>query len=286
MHINSYSNNMILHTNAVEKQSTAKFDVPTENINNTSTNPFRVLPQGYAPINFKSNDGLKPAPKELKPKMAKAEAVMTHVKNMFPSISPSRVMYLFNQKNVSPEHKEWLKEKQHSLEDARYEYSGYDDVEEASNLLNSVKKNKVANCYELTKMTEVALRANGVRNVERVSLVGYSNPEWQQQYGLDHTLLIVNPDFNESENWDKPTERYGKSAFVVDPWLDFVDTVDNALKIYDKTWKKIPHSKEINGYGFEESFSYEFEPSDIRKIKAKHPELVLPENVNYKRFDS
>src|SRR5574344_3984 len=64
------------------------------------SNPFKVLPQGYAPINFTSRaeDRMEYPTLRLKEQMDFSHQVMLNVKKEFPSISPSRVICLFHSK--------------------------------------------------------------------------------------------------------------------------------------------------------------------------------------------
>ena len=287
--IKAYENSYKNYTHSVNKNTNVSLDVK----NNSTTNPFRVLPQGYAPINFgaRAEDGLKPANPKLKAQMQYAEAVMNNMKNKYGFMSPSKVMFTWSSKPTQ-EQKEWLKEKQAQLQDLRRDYPRTSNKEEfIDNLIKNVttKGTKIANCYESAKLAEIALSANGVKNISTVNLVGYTNPEFRSCYDLDHTFLIVNGDMENKNNanWDKPKERYGKNAYVVDPWLGIVDTVENAMKIYAKVWENIPHYNGIKGYGVEEAYNsaLELEAKDNKKIKEKYPELVVDKNIDLRRYD-
>lgn len=203
-----------------------------------------------------------------------AKAIMENTENNFPYISPSKTILLSNDKQKTN-----LQEK---LDNMRKEYPSTEKhpLEFAENLIKNLKTTdkNLANCYELTKLMQVALEANGVKNVSTASLLGYINPKFKCTHGLDHTFLVVNGDFDlkkRNVDWDKPKEKYGNNAYIVDPWLGFVDTVENALKTYEKTWKNIPHYNQIVGYGLEEKDSLDLSPKEINKIKSEHKELVL-----------
>lgn len=279
------------------KNDDAKTFSPVNNTSNTNpqntTNPFRVLPQGYIPVNFtaRAEDNLKPVSSALKKKMQYAEAVVNNVKNQYGSISPSKVLMTFQSKRT-PQQESWLDEKQSKLEDLRQNYPSTDDnTKFIDKILENVKSkdNNLANCYEYAKLTEVALAVNGFKNVKTVKLVGYTNPEFKSCYDLDHTFVVVNGKFDDdSENvsWNKYEEKFGKNAFVVDPWLGIVDTVENAMKVYDKAWKNIPHYQEIKGYSIEESDSLEFSSAKAKKLAQKYPELVVDKaSVDFLRYE-
>lgn len=138
-------------------------------------------------------------------------------------------------------------------------------------------------------MTEAALAVNGFENVKTVKLVGYTNPKFKSCYGLDHTFVVVNGKFDmESEKypWNNYEEKFGKNAFVVDPWLGVVDTVENAMKIYAETWKNIRHYQGITGYSMEESDSLDFSSEKAKNLAKKYPELVVDKiSVDFSRYE-
>lgn len=257
------------------------------------SNPFKVLPQGYAPINFTSRaeDRMEYPTPRLKEQMDFSHQVMLNVKKEFPSISPSKVMNLFHSKKNANQYM-WLNKKQNKIDKLRENYEDLiaDSYKFEENIFENTRKkdSHLANCFELTQMTEVALKMNGVKNVTPVYLVGYTNPKHKSTYPLDHTFLVVNGHFEddrENIEWDKPKEKYGKNAYVVDPWLGIVDTMNNAMKIYSETWEDIPHYNQIVGYGCEIEDSIDINKKDIDKFSKKYPELIIDKNFNRKRFD-
>lgn len=258
-------------------------------------NPFRVLPQGYMPVNFtaRAEDKMKPVSPALKKQMQYAEAVANNIKNKYGCISPSKIMYTFESKR-NKEQEEWLKDKQQTLNNLRREYPSSDEkMEFIENILNNAsskdKDRNIANCYEYAKMTEAALAANGFKNVTTVKLVGYTDPKFRSSYDMDHTFVVVNGDFDwtkDSLPWNQYEERFGKNAFVVDPWLGVVDTVENAMKVYAKAWEKIPHYRGVTGYSIDETSSLDITPGEAKKIRTKHPELIVDKNsVDYLRYE-
>ena len=286
-------NNQTMAQKAVAKeQSTQVKSAETT----TSSNPFRVLPQGYMPVNFtaRAEDKMKQPTAAVKKQMLYAEAVVNNMKNKYGCISPSKVIYTFNKENRTKEQEKWLQDKQKKLENLRYEYPCSDEgLEFAQNILSNVsskdKDKKIANCYEYAKMAETALRANGFKNVTTVKLVGYTNPKFKSSYDMDHNFVVVNGDFDwtkDSVPWNEYDEKFGKNAFVVDPWLGIVDTVENAMKIYQKTWENIPHYRGVTGYSMEETGSLELSSQDVKKIRASHPELIVnKETADLSRYE-
>ncbi len=260
---------------------------------NITENPYRVLDRGYYPISFKGKSEHSfnaPTPK-LKAEMQYAEAVINNMKNTYGYISPSKVMFTFNSKPTEQQQK-WIKEKQKQLQDMRYNYPSVEDKTKfVDNLIKNIstKGSRIGNCYESAKLAEIALNANGVKNLSTVRLVGYTNPEFKSSMDMDHTFILVNGDLENENNapWDKPTERYGKNAYVVDPWLGFVDTAENAMKIYSKVWENIPHYNQIQGYGMEEVYgsSLDLNAKDAKRTCEKYPELVVDKNVDLSRYE-
>jgi len=260
--------------------------------NASAENPFRVLDRGYLPINFngKVNASSDSSLKNLNAEMEYADAIMNNMKNKYGFISPSKVMYTFQSKPTSAQ-RSWLNEKQQHLEDLRNNYPSTDDKTKfIDNLIKNVNTNgsRIANCFESAKLAEIALNANGIKNLSTVKLVGYTDPKFRSSYGLDHTFILVNGDLDNKNNepWDKPKERYGKNAYVVDPWLGFVDTVENAMEIYKKTWEKIPHYNAIIGYGMEEAFnaSLDLNKNDANRTRIKYPELIVDKNSDLTKY--
>lgn len=263
----------------------------SNNLPETNKNPFASLPVSYKPLNI-SFKGLGIS--KLKSEMNLAEAVMLNLKNQYPTKSPSKVSYIFDSKKAKKS--DWVTNNQEKLNQLRHEYPSckQNGQNYIKNLFQNAKTkdNNLANCSELASLTKVALLLNGIKNVKEVSLVGYTNPKFRQTYDMDHTFLIVNSkeDFSNSinePNWDNPEQRYGGNAYIVDPWLGIVDTVENALKVYEETWEKIPHYNGVKGYGFVEPYSsLNLDSKDINNLKNDYPELIVDKTIiNNKRFN-
>jgi len=258
----------------------------------TGKNHFELPSRYYTPIfTSRSEDHFSPISEELRKEMIFSEAVMNNMKNKCPSISPSKALIVYNLEKASPEFMEKIQSKQDRLNSLRNRNPKNNIPKYIKNIIenyrlnNNSDKNHLANCFELSELTQAALVLNGVKNIKSVKLVGYTDPEYVSSYGMDHIFLLVNGKSEFDGNWDKPIEKYGKKAYVVDPWLGFVDSAENAMKIYKKVWENIPHYQRIIGYGMAKSQKLNFKPSDIEEIKKRCPDLILDENVNLKRYE-
>jgi len=258
----------------------------------TGKNHFELPSRYYTPIfTSRSEDHFSPVSEGLHKEMMFAEAVMNNMKNKCPSFSPSKALMVYNLKKASPKFIEKIEAKEGRLNYLRNRNP--DDnipkyvktVIENYRLNDNSNNNHLANCSELSELTQTALVLNGVKNIKAIDLVGYTDPEFKSSYGIDHVFLLVNGKSEFDGNWDKPVEKYGKNAYVVDPWLGFVDSAENAMKIYKKIWENIPHYQGITGYGMKETSTLDFTHSDIKEIKNRYPGLILNENVNLKRYE-
>lgn len=127
---------------------------------------------------------------------------------------------------------------------------------------SSVKKNKVGNCGEASRLTLLAAKLNGIRGVYEARLVS-------DKKALDHEVIFVNA--------EKP--------YIIDPWLGFSDYEQNTISRWkneyknyfnfeDEDWKnlRVVRYKDL---GYPSEYDRELYPREIKTLRKLYPELVL-----------
>ena len=135
---------------------------------------------------------------------------------MYPRVSPSM---LYNCKYAN-KFKFLLKKLDQKLLCARFDR--YNDFNSAKSwdgkimaAVNSVKKNKIANCAESAILAEVIARTNGIKDCAQLSCL---TPDGRK---YDHMILYVND----------------KKPYIIDAWLGFADYVPKAIERYRKEFR-------------------------------------------------
>jgi hypothetical protein len=127
---------------------------------------------------------------------------------------------------------------------------------------SSIRKNKVGNCGESTRLTLLAAKMNGIRGVYEAILVSGKK-------ALDHEVVFVNA--------EKP--------YIIDPWLGFADYEQNTIcrwkneyKNYfnfeDEDWKnlRVVRYKDL---GCPSEYDRELYPEEMGTLRGMYPELIL-----------
>ncbi len=181
--------------------------------------------------NNKNSPALHPAFKSRNANLRFADHVMRVAKNEIPMFSTTRILSSLEDKSRLT-HKQSLClkniiSKNRELRDMRPDSSknplGYIKM-----LLFSVSISKIGNCGEMGTIGKLALAANGIRDVKKVSLFVYDS--FGPGRMLDHSFNIVN--LSPNADLKKPS-TYGKNAYTVDLWAGVVDTVENTFKRFE-----------------------------------------------------
>ena len=111
--------------------------------------------------------------------------------------------------------------------------------------LSAMKQQKTGNCAELADASYVALKMNGFKDVERVSLFAY-NPKEKTMRDLDHIATMVNLDLPQNYTYcplsilnskNGPSSEYRvypkKDTIIVDSWCGMTDYASNMKQIYN-----------------------------------------------------
>lgn len=127
---------------------------------------------------------------------------------------------------------------------------------------SSVKKNKIGNCGEASRLTLLAAKLNGIRGVYEARLIS-------DRKTLDHDVIFVND--------EKP--------YVIDPWLGFADYEKNAIcrwkneykkhfNFEDEDWKslRVVCYKDL---GYPSEYDRELYPEEMGTLRKMYPELVM-----------
>lgn len=119
-------------------------------------------------------------------------------------------------------------------------------------------KEKLAACYDLSVLTELVLRLNGIKNCTKVSL---TNAEGKL---LNHSAVIVKTSNNPKKN------------IIIDPWLQDCGLESEMLtkykSIYAKYFRKLsPNDKIELTLRPQEKLSQE----EINYFKEKYPQLII-----------
>lgn len=132
-------------------------------------------------------------------------------------------------------------------------------------LTTPIKKFKVGNCGESAQLAEIAARVNGIKDCFCVDVLG--NGKFGER-SLDHAVLLV-------ENNGKP--------YIIDTWLGFADYLPEAVKRYQKEYRKhFDFNRCINeDIHFSNSLPYDptrkvfdniYSKKELRKL---YPELII-----------
>lgn len=140
-------------------------------------------------------------------------------------------------------------------------------------LINGIKKHRVANCADFSKIWNLLAKLNGIQSIPaEIHLV---SPENNLAGRIDHAIHIINLGKDDFIKLEKLTKL--KNILIVDPWLGFVDYAPNAeLKFkYDfAKFFKIPEdfSLMLNSYTHSEP---EVSENAINFFKKNFPQFII-----------
>lgn len=156
-----------------------------------------------------------------------ADDVMRRINNQFPRISLSRVDDLINSRpqKITQKQRDFLKEKGEFWKNVRNSRPQYDKnpIGYIRHVVASVFKFKIGSCGESGSLGKLGLALNNIQGT-RVTLKGFNGPNHKTD--MNHCFVIVNL-AKDAKLHDYRT--FGDKAYVVDPWMGFVDYVPNAF---------------------------------------------------------
>lgn len=131
-------------------------------------------------------------------------------------------------------------------------------------LINPIKRFRVGNCSELTELTTLSAKANGIKNAQMRRLVT------PQGDFYDHVVTYVD----------------GEKPYIIDAWAGFADYVPNAIKRYQKDFQrhfnfKLFDTEDIifqevpKGFNITEFLNKKFTNEELKILKTNYPELII-----------
>jgi hypothetical protein len=212
-----------------------------------------------------------------KPIIRKADQIVRMMNNEFPSISPSKALG-FDCIMENEKFADFLRKTQYKLETLirdpllrKYDKKK-DTVSYYKFLQDSVRKHKIANCGELTKLTNLLLQINGI-DAKPVKLSLYDKQGIPIHKNIDHVLLSFSRKKETFLNYDLTNS---KDIIIIDPWLGLVDFAEKAHEkltgIYSK-FLDIPAECKI--LTMPAKGDYRIEKDEAEKLKIAFPEYII-----------
>lgn len=195
-----------------------------------------------------------------------ADDIARKVNQVFPRISSSKIEDF---KNIN-QYENVYRRAQLKIDLMRSDkYEAYDKFHTFSKKLlaitSVIKAHKVGNCGESAQLSEIAARANGIKDCFCASVLWKGS--FGYKYSMDHSVLLV-------KNNGKP--------YVIDSWLGFADYLPEAIKRYQKEFRIHFDFKHKNGkmcidrpVSYDPTgkiFAKKYSDEELRKL---YPELIL-----------
>lgn len=144
-------------------------------------------------------------------------------------------------------------------------------------MIDGMKKYKIGNCNEQADALNVALRANGYKNVNSVSLFAY-NTKTKSIRDLDH--IVVGVDLKLPKNYqyygdDFPHKKQliepHNGSIIADPWAGFVDTGKGYTQRYKENTNIFSPLKKDEKLMYGVLPSFELTDTDFAHLKTFYP---------------
>lgn len=131
-------------------------------------------------------------------------------------------------------------------------------------LINPIKRFRIGNCSELTELTTLSAKANGIENAQMRRLVTPKGDFY------DHVVTYID----------------GEKPYIIDAWAGFADFVPNAVKRYQKDFQrhfnfKLFETEDIifqevpKNFNITEFLNKKFTNEELKTLKTNYPELVI-----------
>lgn len=211
--------------------------------------------------------------KSRNPSVIKADKICRMVKNEFPSISSSKIGI---KSKIYPECK-FLASYYKKLREDIYNLTRDSVLKEKNTLekyikwAENVKKYKLANCDELTRLASIICCANGIKFQFVMPWVLDKDDNFKK--GCQHVALAIPLSGKITE---KQRMGYCKDVIIIDPWLGIADYAPNVANIYKNIYPKYLGLAEKNNVGLEPlKFKHILSEEDAENIKKAFPEYVF-----------
>ena len=131
-------------------------------------------------------------------------------------------------------------------------------------LINPIKNLKLGNCSEVTELTTLSAKANGIENAQMRRLVSPNGDFY------DHVVTYVG----------------GEKPYIIDAWAGFADYVPKAIERYQKDFRrhfnfklfdteKIVFQEVPKGFNITEFLNKKFTNEELKILKTNYPELII-----------
>ncbi|MCM1265996.1 MAG: hypothetical protein NC200_07335 [Candidatus Gastranaerophilales bacterium] len=127
-----------------------------------------------------------------------------------------------------------------------------------------MKVHHIGNCYETSKISELILKMNGIKNAQTVLLKGE-----KENVTRDHAICIFNRD-------GSPFSSITRDTIVVDAWAGKSDFANNMIKYYQNECNhlfKLPKNQKIEFFAIPNE-SY-ISDEDILIFQKIYPEFMF-----------
>lgn len=198
-------------------------------------------------LNIQSQNNYNPAFCARNAEIRYADDIMRKVNNYFPRISISRIedYSQTNQTKLTDSIKNFIENKKLFFKRLRLSRPDFETSPDnyVKHSLDSVLRYNHGNCGESGTLGKIGLMLNGIEGT-KVILKGFNGKNLET--GFDHSFVIVNLSKNANL---RDYKTFGKKAYVVDPWLGFVDYVPNAFKRFKIEYENDLRMKVIDTLG-------------------------------------
>ena len=169
----------------------------------------------------------------------KAEKIMRNIRNNIPIFSPTRIQSYKAQKKNKKLHKT-LMYLHSKMFYSRLNYEIGSDDTRFYNMLNSIRKTLIGNCFEYACITKAFLEANGYKNVENCAIMGF-NKKKNRIIDFDHVVTVLN--LNKTKKHDNKNKKFNKATrrdllkpnnktIIIDSWAGLVGQAKSMLPKY------------------------------------------------------
>ena len=141
-------------------------------------------------------------------------------------------------------------------------------LKKCEEIIYNTLRNKVANCYELSTITEMLLKINGIKNCAKASLVTSKGKP------IEHSVTCIFP--------KNPNNT--KKIIIIDPWLQECGYIDEMMTKYKNQYKDYFETINNNELSIKINDSLKLKEKEIEKLTKKFKELKNF-NINKKAFD-
>lgn len=197
-----------------------------------------------------------------------ADIITRKAHNQYPHISPTKIGAMIGDDKV----------KHLFFNDMNFQYSmkmlnlrmKYENNEKKlySTIIDGMKNLRIANCYEEAKMAELIGKVNGQNNIYSATLFYKKQPFHEVAIITDKEILP-----------DKKCDLQGKSAIILDPWLNTTCFAGEYFTKLKTNFKKFfPELRNADGVKIKLKPNLSNLPSSyrIKQLKRDNPELIMP----------